>query len=67
MPKMIVRIRLTIWPLREPTCAARTASAIVSELQISTAVLSAPSGDVQVVAAGDPRLRVQRSGRGCRP
>ena len=40
---MIVRIRFTIWPIHDPTCADRTASAIVSELTIRTPVFSAPS------------------------
>ena len=44
VPSRIVRMRLITWPLREPTCADRTASTIVSELQISTPVFIAPSG-----------------------
>jgi hypothetical protein len=40
---MIVRIKFTICPLRDPICADRTASAIVKLLQISTSVLVPPS------------------------
>ena len=36
-------IRKNTVALRSPVCAARTASAIVSELPISTTVLTAPS------------------------